>query len=181
MLDAPVSGGEVGAINAALTIMVGGEEQAFARVRPVLECLGSTVTLVGGSGAGQVAKACNQILTGVGILAVAEALNFARASGVDPARVRAAMLPGFAGSRILEHHGERMLRRDFSPGFKAWMHHKDLDIVLQEARALGLATPAAGVAGRWFSSMVGQDLGEQDSIAVLQLLEELSEGADDAY
>jgi 2-hydroxy-3-oxopropionate reductase len=176
MLDAPVSGGEVGAIAGTLTIMVGGDEAAFERARPVLQAMGRTVTRVGASGAGQVAKACNQILTGVGVAAVAEAMNFARQSGVDPARVREALLGGFAYSRILENHGQRMLDRNFKPGFKAWMHQKDLRIVLEEAHRLGLALPTAAITAQMLNAMVGSGLGEEDSIAMLKLLERMSGG-----
>jgi len=140
----------------------------------VLQALGKTVTLVGGPGAGQVAKACNQILTGVGVAAVAEAMNFARKSGVDPARVREALLGGFAYSRILENHGQRMLDRNFKPGFKAWMHQKDLRIVLEEAQRLGLALPTAAITAQMLNAMVGSGLGEDDSIAMLKLLERMS-------
>ncbi len=173
-LDAPVSGGEIGAINASLTIMVGGKPGVFEKARPVLDCLGRSVTLIGPCGAGQVAKACNQILTGIGIAAVAEALNFARASGVDPARVREALLGGFAASRILENHGQRMLDRNFQPGFKAWMHQKDLRIVMEEAQRLGLVLPGAAVTAQMFNALVGSGGGEEDSIAMLKLLERLS-------
>ena len=173
-LDAPVSGGEVGAINATLTIMAGGKPEVFERARPVLDCLGRTVTLIGPCGAGQVAKACNQILTGIGVAAVAEALNFARASGVDPARVREALLGGFASSRILENHGQRMLARNFAPGFKAWMHQKDLRIVMEEAQRMGLVLPGAAVTTQMFNALVGGGGGEEDSIAMLKLLERLS-------
>ena len=127
-LDAPVSGGEIGAINAALTIMVGGQPEVFEKVRPLFEKMGKSITLIGASGAGQVAKACNQILTGVGVAAVAEAFNFAAKNGADVAKVREALLGGFAYSRILENHGQRILDRNFKPGFKAWMHQKDLRI-----------------------------------------------------
>ena len=174
MLDAPVSGGEVGAINAALTIMVGGEATAFEKARPLFEAMGKTVSLIGDSGAGQVAKACNQILTGVGVAAVAEALNFARKSGVDAARVREALMGGFAYSRILENHGQRMLDRNFKPGFKAWMHQKDMRIVLEEAHRLGMALPTSAATAQMFNAMVGSGLGENDSIAMLQLLERMS-------
>lgn len=173
-LDAPVSGGERGAIDANLTIMVGGQEATFQQVLPVLALLGRTITLIGPCGAGQVAKACNQILTGIGIAAVAEAFNFARASGVDPARVRTALLGGFAASRILENHGQRMLDRNFAPGFKAWMHRKDLDIVMTEAQRLGLVLPGTTVTSQMFHALVGSGQGENDSIALLQLLEQLS-------
>ena len=173
-VDAPVSGGETGAINAALTIMAGGTEEAFDRALPLFQKMGKSATLIGGSGAGQVAKACNQILTGVGIMAVAEAFNFAAKSGVDPAKVREALLGGFAYSRILENHGQRMLDRNFKPGFKAWMHQKDLRIVMEEAHRLGLSVPAAAATAQMFNAMVGSGLGESDSIAALQLLEKMS-------
>ncbi len=174
MLDAPVSGGEVGAIAGNLTIMVGGPEAAFQQALPVLQAMGKAVTLVGESGAGQVAKACNQIITGMGVAAVAEALNFARKSGVDGAKVRQALLGGFAYSRILENHGQRMLDRQFKPGFKAWMHQKDLNIVMDEAHRLGMALPGTAAAAQMFNAMVGSGLGEEDSIALLKLLEHMS-------
>ena len=174
MLDAPVSGGEVGAINATLSIMVGGSAEAFGRVKPILECMGRNIVHVGACGAGQVAKACNQIVTGMGVAAVAEALNFARKSGVDPARVREALLGGFAYSKILENHGQRMLDRNFKPGFKAWMHQKDLRIVMEEAHRLGLMLPGAAATAQMFNAMVGSGLGEEDSIAMLKLLERMS-------
>ena len=176
MLDAPVSGGEVGAIAGTLTVMVGGEQAAFDKALPALQAVGKTFNLVGDSGAGQVAKACNQILTGVGVAAVAEALNFAQKSGVDPARVREALLGGFAYSRILENHGQRMLDRNFKPGFKAWMHQKDMRIVMEEAHRLGLAVPSAAITAQMFNAMVGSGMGEDDSIAMLKLLETMSGG-----
>jgi 2-hydroxy-3-oxopropionate reductase len=174
-LDAPVSGGEMGAINASLTIMVGGDQAVFAQVKPLFEILGKAVTLVGAIGAGQVAKACNQILTGVTVAAVAEAFNLARKSGVDPAKVREALLGGFAYSRILENHGQRMLDRNFKPGFKAWMHQKDLRIVMAEAHRLGLMLPNAAATAQIFNAMVGSGMGEDDSVAVLKLLEKVSD------
>ena len=174
MLDAPVSGGEVGAIAGTLSIMVGGRAETFERVRPLFECMGHAITLVGASGAGQVAKACNQIVTGMAVAAVAEALNFARKAGVDPGSVRQALLGGFASSRILENHGGRMLQRDFKPGFKSWMHQKDLRIVLESAHDLGLALPGAAVTAQMFNAMVGSGLGEEDSVAMLKLLERMS-------
>ncbi|OHC62296.1 MAG: 2-hydroxy-3-oxopropionate reductase [Rhodocyclales bacterium GWA2_65_19] len=173
-VDAPVSGGETGAINAALTVMVGGTQAAFDQVKPLLEKLGKSVTLIGDSGAGQVAKACNQILTGVGVLAVAEAFNFAAKSGVDPAKVREALLGGFAYSKILENHGQRMLDRNFKPGFKAWMHQKDLRIVMEEAHRLGLMLPSAAATAQIFNAIVGSGMGENDSISALMLLEKMS-------
>ncbi len=177
MLDAPVSGGEVGAVAGSLTIMAGGEEGVFEAVRPLFEAMGKAATYIGESGAGQVAKACNQILTGVGVAAVAEALNFAARSGVDATRVREALLGGFAYSRILENHGQRMLDRNFQPGFKAWMHQKDMRIVMEEAHRLGLALPSSAATAQMFNAMVGSGLGEDDSVAMLKLLERMSGGA----
>jgi len=176
MLDAPVSGGEAGAINGALTIMVGGKTAAFERARPLFECLGKSITLIGESGAGQVAKACNQVVTGVSVAVIAEAFNFARINGVDVGRVREALLGGFAASRILDNHGGRMLARNFKPGFKAWMHQKDLRIVLDEAHRLGIALPTAAVTAQLFNAMSGSGLGEDDSVGVLKLYERLSGG-----
>ncbi len=173
-VDAPVSGGEVGAIAGTLSIMAGGSAAAFARARPAFAAMGKNIVHVGESGAGQVAKAANQILTGVGVLAVAEALLFARKNGVDPAKVREAMLGGAAHSRILENHGQRMLDRQFKPGFKAWMHQKDMNIVMHAAHRLGLCLPASAAATQALNAMVGKGLGEEDSIAVLKVLESLT-------
>jgi 2-hydroxy-3-oxopropionate reductase len=173
-VDAPVSGGEVGAIAGTLSIMVGGSEAAFAKAKPAFECMGKNIVHVGGSGAGQVTKAANQILTGVGVLAVAEAMTFAAKNGVDGAKVREALMGGFAASRILENHGQRMLDRNFKPGFKSWMHEKDLNIVMQTAHELGLCLPGSAATAQMFNAMVGSGLGEEDSIAVLKLLERLS-------
>lgn len=175
-LDAPVSGGESGAIAGTLTIMVGGDADACARVLPLLEAMGKSITRIGEAGAGQVAKACNQIITGVGVASVAEALNFAARSGADGAKVREALLGGFAYSRILENHGQRMLERNFRPGFKAWMHQKDLRIVMDEAHRLGVALPAAAAAAQLFNGMMGCGMGEDDSVAMLKLLERMSGG-----
>jgi 2-hydroxy-3-oxopropionate reductase len=174
MLDAPVSGGEAGAVAGTLSIMVGGDPAVFERVQPLFACMGKAITLVGGSGAGQVAKACNQIVTGMALAAVAEAFNFAHKAGVDAAKVREALLGGFAYSRILEHHGRRMLERDFKPGFKAWMHQKDLRIVMESAHQLGLALPGAAATAQMFNAMVGSGLGDEDSIALLKVLENIS-------
>lgn len=173
-LDAPVSGGEVGAIAATLTIMVGGPETAFHTAQPALAAMGKNVTYIGGSGAGQVTKAANQIITGMGVVAVAEAFAFAQKSGVDLGKVREALLGGFAYSRILENHGQRMIDRNFKPGFKAWMHEKDLNIVMQSAHELGLCLPGAAATAQLFNAMCGSGMGEDDSIAVLKLLETLS-------
>lgn len=173
-LDAPVSGGEVGAVAGTLSIMVGGDKAAFEKVEPLFACMGKNVVHIGVSGAGQVAKAANQILTGVGVLAVAEAMAFAKKNGADPAKVREALMGGFAGSKILENHGQRMIDRNFKPGFKSWMHEKDMNIVMQTAHDLGLYLPASAATAQMFKAMVGSGLGEQDSIAVLKLLEQLS-------
>jgi 2-hydroxy-3-oxopropionate reductase len=173
-VDAPVSGGEVGAIAGTLSIMAGGSEAAFARAQPAFECMGKNIVHVGGPGAGQVTKAANQIVTGMGVLAVAEAMAFASKNGVDRAKVREALLGGFAYSKILENHGQRMLDRNFKPGFKSWMHEKDLNIVMQTAHELGLCLPGSAATAQMFNAMVGSGLGEEDSIAVLKLLENLS-------
>ena len=173
-LDAPVSGGEPGAIAGTLTIMVGGDEGACARVQPLFEAMGKSITRIGEAGAGQVAKACNQIITGVGVAAVAEALNFAARSGADGTKVREALLGGFANSKILDHHGKKMLERNWKPGFKAWMQQKDLRIVLQSAHELGLAMPGAAVASQLFNAMVGSGMGEEDNMAVIKLIEQLA-------
>ncbi len=175
-LDAPVSGGEPGAIAGTLTIMVGGDAAACVHVQPLFEAMGKSITRIGEAGAGQVAKACNQIVTGVGVAAVAEALNFAAKSGADGTKVREALLGGFAYSRILENHGQRMLERNFRPGFKAWMHQKDLRIVMGEAHRLGVALPAAAAAAQLFNGMIGCGMGEDDSVAMLKLLERMSGG-----
>jgi 2-hydroxy-3-oxopropionate reductase len=173
-VDAPVSGGEVGAIAGTLSIMAGGSDAAFARAKPAFECMGKNIVHVGGPGAGQVTKAANQIVTGMGVLAVAEAMAFASKNGVDRAKVREALLGGFAYSKILENHGQRMLDRNFKPGFKSWMHEKDLNIVMQTAHELGLCLPGSAATAQMFNAMVGSGLGEEDSIAVLKLLESLS-------
>lgn len=174
MLDAPVSGGEIGAINATLSIMVGGKPGVFERMKPVLEAMGKNIVLVGDHGAGQVAKACNQIVVGVTIEAVAEALAFARRNGVDPARVRDALMGGFAGSRILEVHGKRMLDNDYTPGFKTRLHQKDLNIVMQTAKELGLALPGAALVMQHLNALMGTGSGELDSSAVMKIVERAS-------
>jgi 2-hydroxy-3-oxopropionate reductase len=173
-LDAPVSGGEVGAIAGTLSIMAGGSDAAFAKAKLAFEAMGKNIVHVGASGAGQVTKAANQIVTGMGVLAVAEAFAFANKNGVDPARVREALLGGFAYSKILENHGQRMLDRNFKPGFKSWMHEKDMNIVMQTAHELSLCLPGSAATAQMFNAMVGSGLGEEDSIAVLKLLERLS-------
>jgi len=174
MLDAPVSGGDVGAVNATLSIMVGGKSEVFERVRPLFEAMGKNIVNVGDNGAGQVAKACNQIVVGVTIQAVAEALTFARKNGVDPAKVRDALMGGFAGSKILEVHGKRMLDHEFKPGFKTRLHQKDLNIVMQTARELGVALPAAALVMQNLNALVGTGDGEIDSAAIVKVVERMS-------
>ncbi len=180
MLDAPVSGGEVGAVNGTLSIMVGGPAQAFERVRPLFELMGKNIVHIGESGAGQVAKSCNQIVAAVTIEAVAEALLLARANGVDAAKVREALLGGFAYSRVLELHGKRMLDDNFQPGFKAALHQKDMRIVLQSAYELGVALPAAALAMQHINALVGSGEGELDSSAIYKVLGRMSKRGGDA-
>ncbi|MCR4300126.1 MAG: 2-hydroxy-3-oxopropionate reductase [Sulfuricaulis sp.] len=174
MLDAPVSGGEIGAINAALSIMVGGKENTFRRVNPLFDVLGKKVVHVGDHGAGQVAKACNQIVAGLTIEAVSEALTFARRNGVDPARVREALMGGFAGSKILEIHGQRMLDNDFKPGFTVKLHQKDLRIVMEDAHTLGVGLPGAALVAQHLNALMGSGDGELDSAAIVKVIERMS-------
>jgi 2-hydroxy-3-oxopropionate reductase len=173
-LDAPVSGGVVGAEAGSLSIMVGGSAAAFAKALPVLQSMGKNIVHIGESGAGQVTKACNQIVVGLNTLAVAEAFCFARKAGVDPAKVREALLGGFAYSKSLENHGQRMLDRNFKPGFKAWMHQKDLNIVLREAHAMNLGLPGAALDTQIMNAVVGMGMGEDDSLSVLRVLEKMN-------
>ena len=173
-LDAPVSGGEVGARNAALTIMVGGSDAAFARVKPLFDLLGKNVTLVGGNGDGQTCKVANQIIVALNIEAVAEALVFAAKAGADPARVRQALLGGFAASRVLEVHGERMLKRTFDPGFRIELHQKDLGLALSGARALGVSLPNTAIAQELFNSCAAAGDAKRDHSALVRALERLA-------
>lgn len=173
-LDAPVSGGEVGAKNATLTIMVGGAPEAFARARPLFETMGKTITHVGPSGDGQTAKVANQIIVGLTIQAVAEALTFARRAGADPARVREALAGGFAGSRILELHGERMVKRTFDPGFRIRLHRKDLGLAVDSARALDLALPNAAAVEQLMNAAIARGDGDRDHSALILTLEALA-------
>ena len=169
-VDAPVSGGEAGARAATLSIMVGGPADSFARVLPLLETMGKNIVHVGETGAGQVAKACNQIVVSATLMGVAEAITFARREGVDPAKVRQALLGGFAYSRILEVHGQRMLDEAFAPGFKARLHLKDLNLVLSEAESLGLPLAATEQVRRCMDALVADGAGELDSSALIHAL-----------
>ena len=172
MLDAPVSGGERGAIDGTLSIMVGGPDGAFARAQPILQAMGKNIVHVGPSGAGQITKACNQLVVAATIEAVAEALVLAERSGVDPAKVREALLGGFAGSKILEVHGQRMLDRAFEPGFRARLHRKDARIVLDAARAAGSPIPAFQVVAAQLDRLVDEaDRGDLDHSALFTLLD----------
>lgn len=175
MLDAPVSGGEVGAINATLSIMVGGKASVFARIKPLFEVLGKNIVHVGKHGAGQVAKACNQIVAGMTIQAIAEALIFASKSGVDPAKVRDALMGGFAASKILEVHGKRMLNEDFKPGFKAQLHQKDIAIVMQTAKELGITLPGATHLMDNLNAVVDAGYGEMDSSAIIKVIAQMND------
>lgn len=170
-LDAPVSGGEVGAKAASLTIMVGGSEVAFERAKPLFEKMGRNITHVGGSGAGQITKVANQIIVALNIAAVGEALVFASKAGADPARVRQALMGGFASSRILEVHGERMIKRTFAPGFRIGLHQKDLNLALQSARSLGVALPQTAGAAQLMQACAANGLADADHSALVRALE----------
>jgi 2-hydroxy-3-oxopropionate reductase len=170
-VDAPVSGGEVGAKNASLTIMVGAKPAVFERVTPLFEIMGKNITLVGEIGAGQITKVANQIIVALNIEAVAEALLFAAKAGADPARVRKALLGGFAASRVLEVHGERMINRTFDPGFRIRLHQKDLNLALSGARTLGMSLPNTASAQQLFSACVANGGGDQDHSALVRALE----------
>lgn len=173
-LDAPVSGGEVGAKAASLTIMAGGTDEAFARALPLFELMGANVTLVGGVGAGQTCKVANQIIVALTIEAVGEALLFASKAGVDPARVREALMGGFAGSRILEVHGARMVERAFEPGFRIALHRKDLGLALEGARELGLSLPNAAAARELMNACAARGWDDLDHAALVKALETLA-------
>jgi 2-hydroxy-3-oxopropionate reductase len=170
-LDAPVSGGDVGAKAASLTIMVGGPEAAFEKVKPLFELMGKNITLVGGNGDGQTTKVANQIIVALTIEAVAEALLFASKAGADPAKVRQALMGGFASSRILEVHGERMINRNFNPGFRIELHQKDLNLVLSGARALGLSLPNTAACQELFNSCAAHGGKAWDHSGMLRALE----------
>jgi 2-hydroxy-3-oxopropionate reductase len=170
-LDAPVSGGEVGAKNAALSIMVGGQAEVFERIKPLFALMGRNIVHVGAAGAGQTAKVANQIVVALTIEAVAEALVFAAKAGVDPARVREALMGGFAASRILEVHGERMVKRTFDPGFRIELHQKDLNLALSSARELGVALPNTSTTQQLFNACVAQGGKAWDHSALVKALE----------
>ena len=173
-LDAPVSGGEVGAKNATLSIMVGGSEAAFTTVKPLFELMGKNITLVGGNGDGQTAKVANQIIVALNIEAVGEALLFAAKAGADPAKVREALMGGFASSKILEVHGERMVKRIFNPGFRIELHQKDLNLALSSARQLGLSLPNTATAQELFNSCVAQGGRAWDHSGMVRALERMA-------
>ncbi|MEB0111152.1 2-hydroxy-3-oxopropionate reductase [Variovorax sp. RTB1] len=176
-VDAPVSGGEVGARAASLTIMCGGNEAAFARARPLLDRLGKNVTLVGGAGDGQVCKVANQIIVALNIAAVGEALVFASKAGADPVKVRQALMGGFAASRILEVHGERMVKRTFAPGFRIALHQKDLNLAMQSARSLGMALPQTAGAAQLMNACAALGHAQADHSALVLALEALAQHA----
>ncbi len=173
-LDAPVSGGEVGARNAALTIMAGGEQATFDAVKPLFDLMGKNITLVGGTGDGQTCKIANQIIVALTIEAIGEALVFASKAGADPAKVRHALMGGFAASRILEVHGERMITRTFNPGFRIELHQKDLNLALNGARALGVALPNTATAQALFSACTARGGAGWDHSAMIRALELLA-------
>ena len=173
-LDAPVSGGEVGAKAASLTIMVGGPEATFARLKPLLELMGKNITLVGGNGDGQTTKVANQIIVALNIAAVGEALLFASKAGADPAKVRQALMGGFAASRILEVHGERMIKRTFAPGFRIKLHQKDLALALAGARELGVALPQTAGAAQLMQAGAAHGDAELDHSALVRALERMA-------
>jgi 2-hydroxy-3-oxopropionate reductase len=175
-LDAPVSGGEVGAKAASLTIMVGGPDAAFARAKPLFDLMGKNITHVGSeNGAGQTCKVANQIIVALNIQAVSEALVFASKAGADPAKVRAALMGGFASSRILEVHAERMLNGTFAPGFRVRLHQKDLNLALSAARALNLSLPNTAIAQQMFASCAAHGGGELDHSALILAIEGLAD------
>ena len=173
-LDAPVSGGEVGAKAASLTIMVGGAQATFDKVKPLFDLMGKNITLVGDNGAGQTCKVANQIIVALNIEAVGEALLFASRMGADPARVRQALMGGFAASRILEVHGERMVKRTFDPGFRIELHQKDLNLALSSARAVGLSLPNTATAQELFNSCAAHGGKSWDHSAMVRALENLA-------
>jgi 2-hydroxy-3-oxopropionate reductase len=173
-IDAPVSGGEVGAKAASLTIMAGGSEAAFERVKPLFEKMGKNITLVGGNGDGQTTKVANQIIVALNIAAVSEALVFASKAGADPAKVRQALMGGFAASRILEVHGERMIKRTFNPGFRIRLHQKDLNLALQGAKELQVSLPQTANAAQLMQACAANGMEDLDHSALVRALELLA-------
>lgn len=174
-IDAPVSGGEIGAKNAALTIMIGAPQAAFDRALPLFQAMGKNITLVGENGAGQVTKVANQIIVALNIEAVSEALVFASKAGADPAKVRAALMGGFANSRILEVHAERMINRSFNPGFRIELHQKDLNLALQSAKELGVALPNTASTQQLFSACAAMGGSQWDHSGMVQALEKMAD------
>jgi 2-hydroxy-3-oxopropionate reductase len=174
-LDAPVSGGEVGAKNATLSIMVGGRQETFDKVKPLFALMGKNITLVGGNGDGQTAKVANQIIVALNIEAVGEALLFAARAGADPAKVREALMGGFASSKILEVHGERMVKRTFDPGFRIELHQKDLNLALSSARKLGLSLPNTATAQELFNACAAHGGSAWDHSGMVRALELLAD------
>ncbi len=172
MLDAPVSGGDVGAIAATLTIMVGGKAEDLDYVRPALAVMGKTITHIGDHGAGQLAKACNQLIAAQTVIAVTEAFELAKVAGVDPAKIRDALLGGFAYSKVLELHGQRILTENFQPGFKAHLHNKDMHIVTDTLAAFGLNLPATERAADYMQALVDAGKGELDSSALATIVQQ---------
>lgn len=174
MLDAPVSGGQVGAENATLSIMVGGQSEVFEQIKPYFEIMGKNIVLIGGNGDGQTCKVANQIVVALTIEAVSEALLFASKAGADPGKVRQALLGGFAQSRILELHGERIIKRNFAPGFRIRLHRKDLNLALQGARDLRLSLPNTSIAQELFNAVAAQGGDDLDHSALVLALETLA-------
>lgn len=174
MLDAPVSGGQVGAENATLSIMVGGPVEVFNQIKPYFELMGKNIVHIGDHGDGQTCKVANQIVVALTIEAVGEALLFASKAGADPAKVRAALLGGFAQSRILELHGERMIKHTFNPGFRIRLHQKDLNLALESARSLGLSLPNTSIAQELFNAVAAQGGSDLDHSAMVLALEQLA-------
>lgn len=174
LLDAPVSGGQGGAEQATLSIMVGGEASVFEQVKPYFELMGKNIVLIGANGAGQTCKLANQIVVAVTMEAISEALVFVSKAGVDPSKVRQALLGGFAQSKIMEVHGKRMIERNFTPGFKVSLQQKDLNLVLQSGRSMGMSLPATALVQEQYNSIAGQGQGELDTSALVQVLEKLA-------
>ena len=177
MLDAPVSGGQVGAENATLSIMVGGEREVFERIKPFFERMGKNIILIGGNGHGQICKVANQIVVALSLEAVGEALLLASKAGADPAKVREALLGGFAQSKVLEIHGERMIKRTFEPGFRIRLHQKDLNLALQAGRSLGVSLPGTATVQELLTAVVAQGGADLDHSALIRALEKLANHA----